>query len=67
MSRRTRRQQATERELREVIARRGLKVEGGGRYDRSVRVRGPGVDVMAPKLADLTLRDLEPVFDDDDA
>lgn len=59
MSRKTDTQKRKEAMLRELIERRGLRIEGGGRHGY-VRVRGVGVDVKAPKLADLDERDLQP-------
>lgn len=53
------RQKQREAEVLEAIERRKLLLERGPGY---VRITGPGVDVMARKLAELDARDLDPVY-----
>lgn len=60
MSRQTNRQAEQERELRELIARRGLRVEGGKSGDKFVRVYGRGVDIRARRLSQIQPEELMP-------
>jgi len=53
------RQKQREAEVLEEIERRKLLLERGPGY---VRVTGPGVDVMARKLAELDAHDLKPLY-----